>query len=114
MLQNRNRNRIARGSKVRDSDNFDSCDHFAGWKRPRCVGLEQTVERYNSHNVTIDQLRRSKFVHDTFESTYRRMKLPDHVHDTHYNLPSFTNPKEGELPNPLVVTHEVLYARPTP
>jgi len=54
--------------------------------------------------VTTGHLRRSKFVHDTFESTDRRMKLADHVHDTHFNLPVSYQSKQGELPNPHVAT----------
>jgi hypothetical protein len=40
------------------------------------------------------------------------MKLADDVHDTHFNLPTFTDPKEGELLNPHLAAHDLLDARP--
>jgi hypothetical protein len=45
--------------------------------------------------VAAGHLCRSKFVNDTFKATNRWIKLADHVHDTHFNLPSSDRP-EGE------------------
>jgi hypothetical protein len=41
-------------------------------------------------------------VHNTFKSTNRGMKLADHVHNTHLNLPSL--PTQGRIAEPHIAT----------
>ena len=89
VLQGRRGDRITRRSDKRYPDNFDPGDRLARGKLRGYVGFEQPVQRYDSHRVALASLSRGELPDDALEATDGRIKLANHVHDTHADVPQY-------------------------